>query len=248
MIVPRNDFSAGNLDEDYDKKPAAKSIGGAFSPKREALLILSRFFTQQATLTYPSIFSNTTDQRSFFPPSDKDNDDFIPDEGYNDDDLFQDDKEDDLEDLSFYCTTRRSVGRKLNIEGPEQPDVTFMLEVEAKMALKEWMIKRKAYNDSVAYAHRKSLRQETSSEDLDLEEHSGVLYPQLCKMTEVKSSPLLVDHTFPLKELLLLRIAKEANFSGCQVAANSSDGKRVQVIGCAGSSFCVRAVFSLSVG
>ncbi len=40
MIVQHNDFSAGNSGEDYDKKPAAKSIGGAFSPKREALLIL----------------------------------------------------------------------------------------------------------------------------------------------------------------------------------------------------------------
>ncbi len=57
-----------------------------------------------------------------------------------------------------------------------------------------------------------------------------------------------MDHTFPLKELLLLHIAEEANFSGCQVAANRSEDKQVQVIGCAGSSFCVRAMFSLSVG
>ena len=107
-------------------------------------------------------------------------------------------KEEDLEDLSYYCTTRRSVGRKLNKGGPEKPDVTFMSKVEAKMALKEYLIKRKAYNDSVAYEHRKSLRKETSSEDLDLEEHSEVLRPQLCTMTEVKSSPLLVDLTFPM--------------------------------------------------
>jgi hypothetical protein len=74
------------------------------------------------------------------------------------------------------------------------------------------------------------------------------MYSQLRPMSEVESSPLLVDHTFPLKELLLLRIAEEANFSGCQVTANRSDNKRVQVIGCAGSSFSVRAVFSLSFG
>ncbi len=134
--------------------------------------------------------SNTTDQQAYFTPSDKDNDGFIPDKGYDDDDLFLDNKEEDLEDLSYYCTTRRSVGHKLNKGGPEKPDVTFMSEVEAKMALKEWVIKRKAYNDSVACEHRKSLRQETSPEDLDLKEHSGVLYPQLCTMTEVESSPL----------------------------------------------------------
>ena len=40
MIVPCNDFSADNSDDYYDKKPAAKIIGGAFSPKKEALLIL----------------------------------------------------------------------------------------------------------------------------------------------------------------------------------------------------------------
>ncbi len=82
---------------------------------------------------------------------------------------------------------------------------------------------------------------------MDLEEHSGVLYPQLCTMTEVESSPLLVDHTFPVTKLSLLCIAEEANFSGCWIAANRSDGKRVQVIGCNGSSLCVRAVFLLSV-
>ena len=41
---------------------------------------------------------------------------------------------------------------------------------------------------------------------------------------------------------------EEENFSGCHVAANRSDDKQVQVIGCAGSSFYVRAVFSLSIG
>ena len=115
-----------------------------------------------------------------------------------------------------------------------------MSEIKAKMALKEWMVKQKAFNDSVQYERRKSLQKETSS--ADLEEHSGVFYPQLRTMTEVESLPLLVDHT------LLLCIAKEANLSGCQVAVNRGDNKQVQVIGCNGSSFCVRAVFSLSIG
>ena len=137
------------------------------------------------TLTFPSLFLNRTDQWLYFTPSDKEDDNFIPEEGYDDDDLFQEDKEEDLEDLLHYCTTRRSVGCKLNKGGPERPDVTLMLEVEAKMALKEWAVKRKAYNDSVAYKRRKSLQKETSSDNLDIEEHSGVLYPQLRTMTKV---------------------------------------------------------------
>ena len=155
------DFSADDLDDNYDKKPAAKSIGGAFSPKKEALLILRRLLTKQATLTSPSLFSNKTNQRSYFTPSDKDDDDFVPEQGYSDDDLFQDNKEEDWEDLSFYWTTRSSVGRKLNKGGHPKPDVAFMSEIEAKMALKEWMVKRKAFNDSVQYECRKSLQNET---------------------------------------------------------------------------------------
>ncbi len=127
---------------------------------------------------------------------------------------------------------RRSVGRKLNKGGPEKPDVTG-----SKMALKKWMIKWKAYNDSVAYTHRKSLRQETSSEDRDLEEHSGVLFTQLRTMSEVESSPLMVDHTFPLKELFLLCIAEEANFSGCQVKAYRSDNKQAKSLAVLGPDF-----------
>jgi hypothetical protein len=41
-------------------------------------------------------FSNTTVQWAYFTSSDGDDDDFIPDKGYDDDDLFQDDKEEDL--------------------------------------------------------------------------------------------------------------------------------------------------------
>ncbi len=142
-------------------------------------------------------------------------------------------------------STRSSVGCKLNKGGPPKPDVTFMSEIKAKMALKEWRVKRKASNDHVQHKCRKSLQKETSSADL---EHSGVLYPQLHTMTEVESSPLLVGHTFPVKELLLLCIAKEANLSGCRESAKRSDNKHLQVIDCNGSSCCVWAVFWLSAG
>jgi hypothetical protein len=50
-------------------------------------------------------------------------------------------------------------------------------------------------------------------------------------MTDVESSPLMLDHTFPTKEVLLLRITEEANLSGCHVSSKRSDDYRVQVVG-----------------
>ena len=39
-MATANDFSAGDLDDNYDKNPAVKSIGGAFSPKKKHCLFL----------------------------------------------------------------------------------------------------------------------------------------------------------------------------------------------------------------
>ena len=121
-----------------------------------------------------------------------------------------------------------------------------MSKLEATMVLNQWKVERKAYNDKVQRERRKSVGTDITTSDI---EHSGVLIPQLRMMTEVKASPLLVGHTFPSKEpLLLMRIAEEANYTGCRVFIKRSDDYRVQCNGCDGSSFCVRAVFSPSTG
>jgi hypothetical protein len=65
--------------------------------------------------------------------------------------------------------------------------------------------------------------------------YSGVLDEQLRKMTDVKSAPLLVNHTFPEKELLPIWIAKEANLLISQVAVTRSNNYRLHVIGCFGA-------------
>mgnify|MGYP006153922695 CR=1 FL=1 len=115
------------------------------------------------------------------------------------------------------------------------------------MVLNNWKVDRKAYNDKVQRERRKSLG--TKAQPSDIVEHSGVLTDRLRMMTEVQTSPLLVDHTFPDKELLLLRIAEEVNLSGCWVSCKRSDDYRVQIYGSdSSSSFCVKAVFSTSTG
>ena len=101
-------------------------------------------------------------ERSYFGSSDEDNN-FIPEEEpteglYDDDELFQDDKEEDLEDLSYYRSDAKfGVGRKLNAGGPPKPDVSSMSTLEATIVLNNWKVDRKAYNDKVQRERRKSV-------------------------------------------------------------------------------------------
>jgi hypothetical protein len=67
-------------------------------------------------------------------------------------------------------------------------------------------------------------------------------------MAEVESSPLMLDHTFPTKEVLLLRITEEANLNGCHVSSKRSADYRVQVVGSSDSLFKIYAVFSSTYG
>jgi len=124
----------------------------------EARLILGRFRSKQASLTSPSLFAQTTNKGSYFSTSDDDNDednDFYPEEDpteglYDDDELFQDDKEEDLDDLSYFRSDAKSgvgsgVGHKLYKGGHPKPDVTNMSTLDATMVLNQWKVERKAY-------------------------------------------------------------------------------------------------------
>jgi hypothetical protein len=78
--------------------------------------------------------------------------------------------------------------------------------------------------------------------------YSGVVDAQLWLMSNVEVTPLLKGHTFPMKEILLIRIAEEANFCGCQIAIVQSDNYQVYVRGCAGSFFQNKAFCSIKLG
>jgi hypothetical protein len=56
-------------------------------------------------------------------------------------------------------------------------------------------------------------------------------------MSDVEVTPLLKGHTLPTKEILLIQIAEEANFCGCQIAIVQSNNFQVYFQGCAGSLF-----------
>jgi hypothetical protein len=59
---------------------------------------------------------------------------------------------------------------------------------------------------------------------------------------------MAIGHTYPSKEVALIRIAEEANYSGCQVTIGRSDLMRVQAYGRNGSSFEVKVVCSDKFG
>jgi hypothetical protein len=67
-------------------------------------------------------------------------------------------------------------------------------------------------------------------------------------MSDVEVTPLLKGHTFPTKDILLIRIAEEANFCGCQIAIVQNDNYQVCIRGCAGSLFQIKASCSVKLG
>jgi hypothetical protein len=78
--------------------------------------------------------------------------------------------------------------------------------------------------------------------------HTGNLSPQLRNMTSVEKDKLMVNHTFPSKEILLIRIAEEANLSGINVSVKRSDDFRLEVVGSKQSQFEVVAACSSAKG
>ena len=79
-------------------------------------------------------------------------------------------------------------------------------------------------------------------------EYSGVLDDRLQLMSDVEVSLLLKGHTFSMKEILLIQIAEEAKFCGCQIAILKSVNYQVYAQGCVGSLFRVKASCSIKLG
>ena len=80
--------------------------------------------------------------------------------------------------------------------------------------------------------------------------YTGVVSGMMRSMTEVHSSWLQVGHTFPTKEMLLLRIAEYANLFGVRTTIKRSDRFQVMVTAINGEhdSFLVRGSYSQSNG
>ena len=135
-------------------------------------------------------------------------------------------------------------GRSLLSGGPPRLDTSGMSAAKADETIKEWRDLRKAYTDKVQREQRMLFGSNAANEI----EYSGVSDAGLWLMMDVEVTPLLKGHTFPTKEILLIRTAKEANYCGCQIAIFQSDNYRVYVRGCSGSNFHMKASFSIKRG
>ncbi len=145
---------------------------------------------------------------------------------YEDNELFQDDTieknvEEDIEYYRVNSTGRR--GCSLSSGGPPRPDSAGMSAAKAQEAIKECKVLHKAHTDKMQREHRTLFGSNATTEI----EYSGVVDARLWLMSDVEGTPLLKGHTFPTKEILLIRIAEEANFSGCQIAIVRSDNYQV---------------------
>jgi len=141
---------------------------------------------------------------------DKDRD-FPPHEDLYKINLFDSDDDNVSLGLSQYrVPSARGVGtgRRPKAGRPDKPDVLGMSEQEASFALLQWQASWKSDSD-----RDKNMRKNAEMTDLTID-YTGVVSDIMRTMIEVHASRLQVRHTFPIKEILLLRIVEEANLFG----------------------------------
>jgi hypothetical protein len=109
-----------------------------------------------------------------------------------------------------------------------------MSQEEMAVAKTEFRKVRKKYTDGLRI---KRLR-EIVHEEYIPESYSGCLSPFLRPMADVQKGRLEVHHTFPDKNMLLMRVAEEANLRGVNIFSARSDLREYT---CTGSQYCVRA-------
>ena len=161
---------------------------------------------------------------------------------YDDDSAFED--EEPVQDMSYYRAPDGRKGRKLTAGGPMRPDISGMTKERANAVLKLWRKERKKYTDSIAAAEMKR-RKSGGDDGID---YTGVATDRLRLMTTVEEAPICVGHNYPTKEILMMRIAEEANLKNCEVAIGRSDARRLHVKGRKGVPFSVKASFGLNSG
>ena len=81
-------------------------------------------------------------------------------------------------------------------------------------------------------------RLKENHDEYEPEYFSGCLAQGLRPMSEVQKCRLEVNHNFPNKEMLLMRMAEEANLRGINTFCSRSDLREYT---CTGSKFCVKA-------
>jgi hypothetical protein len=120
----------------------------------------------------------------------------------------------DEEPPESYCVDwakGKGAGRKANKGRPPRPDTTLMTADEAEEATRKWEKDWKRDRDKL---HRKNHRGPTVDGCSFIDGttgYTGCISRKFQPMVEVTIAPLLERHTFPDKEIVLMRIVEEAN-------------------------------------
>jgi hypothetical protein len=158
------------------------------------------------------------------------------DEREEDDELSVDslffDEVDDMEDLSYYrdpSDPKSKRGRQRIQGGPEPPNYEGMTKASADLAKAEYTKLRRKFTDSLANKARKDNSKRILNGDIEVEAnmYSGNCSMKLRAMGDVESSPMMVDHTYHHKDIVMLRIAEEANKHGTLLYLGRSDNKMI---------------------
>jgi hypothetical protein len=120
--------------------------------------------------------------------------------------------------------------------GPEPPDLSKYPESERDAVLAAYLVKRKAFTDRDCHRRVKKSKLEAKLSGTV----SGAQIEQLRPISEVETHRLLEGDTFKNKEVLQIRISKEAKLRGISTRAHRSDLMNLIVVGI---DFYVNALF-----
>jgi hypothetical protein len=148
---------------------------------------------------------------------------------YSDDDDNALDKVDDDEDnveknFSSFPSEVRSRNRVLG--GPQRPDTSKMSEKEEVAALEKFKKMRRKYTDKRRNTIAKTMQEAdlaSSPQRTQMITYSGDQTPSIRLMMVVEAYPLLDGQLFQTKEILMIRIAEEANLRHIKVKVVKSN-------------------------
>lgn len=127
--------------------------------------------------------------------------------------------------------------------GPALPEYDGMTAAEADEARLNYNQEHKKFRDELRRKQRLKSTRGNSFEDA---EYTGDLTPILCPIASVHSSHLKLGQTFPDWDLIILRVAEEANYCGISFSTNKNDDLKLHCNG--PNSFLVRATNSDKCG
>jgi hypothetical protein len=103
--------------------------------------------------------------------------------------------------------------------GPNPPNCDRMTPDKAVAAKKTCTIERQKFRED----RRRERLQAAKGELFDKKDYTGDVTPTLCPMAKVIDFHLKLRHTFPDRDLGVLRIAEEANYCGISFQTEKSD-------------------------